>query len=85
MEGVSIRELAKADFENHEIFGLAMPTSCPNVPADLLNPKNTWADKDGYDEKANELAQAFVDNFEQFASEADEELMSAAPVVLVGA
>lgn len=78
-------ELAHVDFENHEIFGLAMPTTCPNVPAELLNPKNTWSDQEEYDGRANELAQAFIDNFEQFASEADEELMSAAPVVLATA
>ena len=69
----------KVDFENHEIFGLAMPASCPNVPAEVLNPRNTWADKSAYDAKANELASAFNKNFEKFAEYANEEIMAGAP------
>ena len=74
--------LNEVDFTTHEIFGLAMPTSCPNVPTDLLDPKNTWSSEAAYDEKANELANAFIENFEQFASEANAELLAAAPKVL---
>ncbi len=76
-------KLANVDFENHPVFGFAMPTSCENVPAEILNPRNTWADKDAYDNKANELAQKYVKNFEQFANQANEEILAAAPQVLV--
>ena len=58
-----------------------MPNTCPNVPADILSPKNTWEDKADYDEKANNLAEQFVKNFEQFASNANEEIMDSAPKV----
>ena len=56
-----------------------MPNSCPDVPDEILNPKNTWADQGAYDVKAAGLAEAFVKNFEQFADGANEEIMAAAP------
>jgi len=58
-----------------------MPTSCPNVPAEILNPRNTWAEGAAYDAKAGELAKQFVNNFSKYASEANEEIMSAAPKI----
>lgn len=72
-------ELNKVEFEMHPVFGYAMPKSCPNVPSELLNPRNTWADKAAYDAQANKLANMFVKNFEQYASGVDEEILSAAP------
>jgi phosphoenolpyruvate carboxykinase (ATP) len=77
MEG----QLNNVEYTKHEIFGLAMPTTCPNVPAEILNPKNTWADKEAYDTKANVLAGRFIKNFEKFASNANKEIMDASPVV----
>jgi phosphoenolpyruvate carboxykinase (ATP) len=74
-------KLNDVEYTNHEVFGLAMPTTCPNVPDEILSPKNTWADKEAYDSKANILAEKFIANFEQFASNANEEIMNAAPVV----
>ena len=61
--------LDSIEFENHPIFGVSMPTSCPNVPSDLLNPINTWDDKNAYEEKANELANKFNKNFEKFVDQ----------------
>jgi phosphoenolpyruvate carboxykinase (ATP) len=75
-------DLAKAGFEKHEIFGLAMPAACPNVPDEILSPRNTWNDKDAYDAKANHLAVSFSKNFQQFENKASEVLLSAAPKVL---
>ena len=72
-------DLDQVEYEEHPIFGLAMPTSCPNVPDEVLNPKNTWADKDAYDRKANDLAAQFNKNFRQFESYANEEIMGGAP------
>lgn len=78
-------KLDNVAYTNHEIFGLAMPNECENVPTDILNPKNTWADKAGYDEKANHLAGEFNKNFEQFADNASDEILAAAPVAKVTA
>lgn len=73
-------KLDKVSFLKHEIFGLDMPASCPDVPAEVLNPRNTWKDKDAYDAKAAMLAEAFVKNFEKFAEYANDEILAAAPV-----
>jgi phosphoenolpyruvate carboxykinase (ATP) len=48
------------------IFGLRSPTSCPDVPEDVLLPRNTWGDKEAYDLQAADLATRFKKNFQQF-------------------
>ncbi len=78
-------ELNQVKFEKHPVFGVQYPTSCPNVPSDILNPRNTWSDKNFYDEKANELAKQFIKNFEKFAPTAHADTLEAAPVVIVNA
>jgi len=60
-------QLSDVAFEEHPIFGFMMPVSCPGVPAKILNPRNTWIDKEKYDQKALDLAKTFVSNFDQFA------------------
>ncbi|MBS1723064.1 MAG: phosphoenolpyruvate carboxykinase (ATP) [Armatimonadetes bacterium] len=54
------------EFEDDPVFGVAVPTSCPNVPSEVLKPRNTWADKDAYDAKANELKAMFDANYQKF-------------------
>ncbi|PKQ70632.1 phosphoenolpyruvate carboxykinase (ATP) [Raineya orbicola] len=77
MEG----KLDNVTYINHPVFGVAVPQSCPDVPSEVLNPRDTWADKTQYDLKANELAAAFVKNFAKYADFANEEILSAAPKV----
>jgi phosphoenolpyruvate carboxykinase (ATP) len=60
-----------------------MPTACEGVPAEILNPRNTWENKAAYDAKANELAEKFVNNFDKFKEFASDEIMNAAPRVAV--
>ncbi|MCA1763797.1 MAG: phosphoenolpyruvate carboxykinase (ATP) [Cryomorphaceae bacterium] len=74
-------KLDNVEFENHEVFGLAMPTECPGVPSEILNPKSTWTHKDAYDQKANVLASKFVNNFKKFEDGVSEEIRNAAPKV----
>ena len=78
-------ELNNVDFVAHPVFGVLVPQSVPNVPAEILNPRETWSDKEAYDKKANELAQLFVKNFDKYAAQANEEIMAAAPVVMQNA
>lgn len=73
--------LEKATFETMPVFGVQIPTSCPEVPSDILNPRNTWKDKDAFDAKANQLANSFVKNFEQYADGVAQEVLKAAPTV----
>jgi phosphoenolpyruvate carboxykinase (ATP) len=72
-------ELNDVAYEAHPVFGFHMPTTCPNVPNDILIPANTWTDKDEYMKKAFDLAGMFVKNFEKYASQANEEILAAAP------
>ncbi|MBP7555773.1 MAG: phosphoenolpyruvate carboxykinase (ATP) [Chitinophagaceae bacterium] len=74
-------QLDNVEFIQHERFGMAIPVSCPGVPAEVLNPRNTWADKNAYDEKASYLAGLFVKNFEKYASGVNQEILDAAPKV----
>ncbi|MBL7772104.1 MAG: phosphoenolpyruvate carboxykinase (ATP) [Chitinophagaceae bacterium] len=78
-------ELNGVDFEEHPVFGYKMPTSCPNVPAELLIPANTWADKNEYAQKASDLGAMFVKNFEKYAAQANDEIMAAAPKIMTTA
>lgn len=75
-------ELADVKFSEHPVFGLLMPESCPGVPAEILNPGNTWADKNKYDLKTNELAKAFLENFRQFEEFASGEMRKSIPKVV---
>ena len=59
-------ELDKCNFELDPVFNVMVPTSCPNVPAEVLNPRNTWQDKEAYDKQAKHLAQLFVENFKKY-------------------
>lgn len=73
-------ELGKATYETDPVFGLSIPTSCSNVPAEVLNPRNTWEDKQAYDQTAHELAQRFHNHFATFKN-VKEEIRQAGPNV----
>jgi phosphoenolpyruvate carboxykinase (ATP) len=60
-------------------FGIHVPTAVPGVPSDVLDPRNTWADRAAYDAQARELARMFTENFDRYADRASEEVRSAAP------
>lgn len=59
--------LSQATFVNEPFFGLAIPTECPGVPSDILNPRMTWADQNAYDVQAQKLANMFSENAKKFA------------------
>ncbi len=64
--GILNGALRGASFATHPVFGLQMPTAVAGVPADVLDPRNTWADKAGYDAKAADLARKFRENDGKF-------------------
>jgi phosphoenolpyruvate carboxykinase (ATP) len=70
-----------ADFTRDAVFGLHMPLQCHGVPAEILNPKNTWTDQSKYDETALGLAARFAENFKDFESFAGQEIMNGGPVL----
>ena len=65
-------ELDTVEMTTDPIFGLHSPTSCPDVPSELLIPRNTWRDKEAYDQQARSLAERFKQNFEQFTLVGDD-------------
>jgi phosphoenolpyruvate carboxykinase (ATP) len=61
------------------IFGVEVPTSCPDVPSELLQPRTTWADPDAYDRQARALAHMFVENFAAYADGVSPSVRAAGP------
>lgn len=72
-------ELDDVSFIHHDVFGIEIPETCPDVPSEVLNPVNTWQDQKAYYEKANKLVQSFYQNFEKYADHADDEIKAGAP------
>lgn len=75
-------ELDHVEYHHDELFNLDIPLSVPNVPANVLNPKNTWTDKKAYDETAETLAKMFVKNFQKFGDKVDAKIIMAGPKIL---
>ncbi len=73
--------LLTAEYEVDPTFGLDVPKWCQGVPSKSLRPKECWDDPDQYLVTAKKLAQRFNDNFQQFADQASDEILAAAPVV----
>jgi phosphoenolpyruvate carboxykinase (ATP) len=63
------------------IFGVEVPTSCPDVPAEFLQPRATWTDPDAYDRQAKALAHMFAENFAAYADGVSEAVRAAGPRV----
>jgi phosphoenolpyruvate carboxykinase (ATP) len=72
-------KLTNAEFVKDNVFGFEIPTECEGVPADILQPANSWKNKDEYYKKYGELAAAFVKNFEQYKEGSSKEILDAAP------
>ena len=71
--------LDNVGFRTHSIFGTEIPMTCPDVPGEILSPRETWKDDIAFYKKANDLAQRFNDNFKKFEEFANEEIMAGAP------
>lgn len=74
-------ELNETETVQDAVFGIAIPVKVPGVPEQLLQPRNTWADKAAYDEKARFLAGLFVENFKKYEAGVSKEILAAAPKV----
>lgn len=60
-------ELNDAEYVPHPVFGVFVPRSVPDVPSEILDPRNTWSDANAYDEAARALAREFTANFSKFS------------------
>jgi phosphoenolpyruvate carboxykinase (ATP) len=61
------------------VFGLEVPTACPDVPAEILVPRNTWSNKAAYDEAAKKVASLFRENFKKYESGVTDDVRAAGP------
>ena len=71
--------LNAAEFRTDPNFGFEVPVAVPGVDSSILNPRDTWADKDAYDEQAAKLVKLFIDNFARFEAHVDQGVREAAP------
>ena len=55
------------------------PESCPDVPSEVLQPRNTWSDPNGYDQQAHDLAHRFNENFKKYELGVSEAVRAVAP------
>ncbi|RUA17664.1 MAG: phosphoenolpyruvate carboxykinase (ATP) [Clostridia bacterium] len=72
-------DLDDVETEAHPVFGVHVPKSVPNVPDEVLNPRNTWIDKAAYDAQARKLAVMFKENFNHFQDQVAPEVVAAGP------
>ncbi|MDQ3257943.1 MAG: phosphoenolpyruvate carboxykinase (ATP), partial [Acidobacteriota bacterium] len=71
--------LAEVETKADPIFGVGVPVSCPEVPVEVLSPRNTWKDPEAYDRKARELAERFNKNFKKYEDGVSAEVRAVAP------
>ncbi|CAN5234371.1 phosphoenolpyruvate carboxykinase (ATP) [soil metagenome] len=72
-------KLLNVEYGETPFFNLSFPKTCPGVPTEIMEPKNTWADKNAFDATAAKLAAGFIKNFEQYASGVSKEILDASP------
>ncbi len=72
-------ELSNVEYELDPIFNVNIPKSCPNVPEEILNPKNIWEDKAAYEESAKTLAKKFNENFAKKYPDMPANIVNAGP------
>ena len=73
--------LDSGEFMIDEFFDMEIPMAAGEVPANILNPINTWTSKEEYAKTANRLIKAFESNFKQFQAACSDEICAAAPRV----
>ncbi len=71
--------LKNAEFRRDPYFGFDVPIAVPSIDSTILNPRDTWADKDEYDATARKLVGLFIDNFAKFETHVDQSVKEAAP------
>jgi len=72
-------ELDNVEFIREPFFGLEIPVRVPGVPREVLNPRETWQDKDAYDTTARKLAGMFRENFRRFEDGVAPEVTNSMP------
>lgn len=71
--------LKDVEYVHDDVFNLDVPMGCPDVPSEILQPRETWVDKDAYDAQAAKLAKMFADNFAKKYPNMPENIKNAGP------
>ena len=71
--------LDEVETHSEPVFGVEIPVAVPGVPTEVLNPKDSWSDKEAFDETASKLAELFNKNFEQYREGSSAEIAAAGP------
>jgi len=66
-------------YRRDRLFGFEVPTSCPDVPADVLDPATSWGSQDDYRSRYDALAARYIENFKLFADGCPAEVAGAGP------
>jgi len=79
IDAIHAGQLVEAKTETDPLFGFEVVQQCPNVPSEILRPRDTWSDSEAYDRTARRLAELFRENFQHYADSAGEETLAAGP------
>ncbi len=79
IHAILIGELDNANYVTHPIFNLQIPTEIQDVPTEILDPIQTWKNKEEYNQTASQLVKYFHENFKQFEDRASAEILAGAP------
>ena len=71
--------LNEQEFRKDPNFGFEVPVTCPHVPSDILDPRQTWKDGAAYDKRAKDLVDRFIKNFAKYEEYVDDDVKAAAP------
>lgn len=80
LDAIHSGELSKVEYEQFPVFNLNVPTSCPGVPSEILNPTKAWTEGvDSFNKEIKSLAGKFAENFKTYADQATAEVRAAGP------
>ncbi len=79
IDAIHNKDFENVEFKTDDAFGFEIPLSCPGVPAEVLLPKNTWDDKEKFEETKRKLITLFNDNFKRFEAGVNQEIIDAGP------
>jgi phosphoenolpyruvate carboxykinase (ATP) len=79
LNGALNGELLRAEYKKDPVFGFEVPTSCPGVPTEILDPANTWGSREEYFKKYDALAARFIENFKLMMDGCPPEVIHAGP------
>lgn len=79
IDAIHNNDFDQVEMVDEPIFGFKIPTSCPDVPSEILQSKETWVDKKGYENTLKKLAELFKTNFKKYEKGVNKEIVAAGP------